>query len=255
MLVTVIQENIHHVLLVGALLVAQFTGLAVGVPLDGVEHLAATADFEDFVDLGERLLVQPAQGPGTVTHVDGRELAVNLLVVVVNPFPDGALLGVQFGFDQPRNDAVTRAENVLADDALQGQLLTALLALDEEAQLLRQRAKRLDHITRRIAPRTARTARHAFAAVPDRIAFEQLLDGVVVACLDDADDLPRIVVVELRRGADARTNAAVHARMKALLHPHVFHEHVEIFSHTYIQKNLCTAKVGNPPEPGGGINA
>ena len=242
MFVAVRKEDIHHVLLVGALLVAHFAGLAVGVLLDGVEHLATAADLEYLVDLGERLLVQPAQGPGAVAHVDGRELAVDLLVVVVNPFPDGALLGMQFGFHQPRHDAVTRAENVLADDALQGQLLTALFALDEEPELLRQRAKRLDHITRGIAPRTARTARHALAAIPDRIAFEQLLDGVVVARLNDADDLPRIIVVELRRGADARADAAVHAGMKALLHPHVFHEHIEILPHTYIQKTFAVQR-------------
>ena len=255
MLVAVRKENVHHVLLVGALLVTQFAGLAVGVPLDGVEHLAAAADPEYLVDLGERLLVQPAQGPGAVTHVDGRELAVNLPVVVVNPLPDGALLGMQLGFHQPRHDAVARAEDILADDALQGQLLAALLALDEEPEFLRQGPQRLNHITRRIAPRTARTARHTLAAVPDGIAFQQLLDGVVVACLDDVDDLPRIVVVELRRRADARADAAVHARVKALLHPHIFHQHIEIFPHTYIQKNLCSAKVGNPGRTGGGINA
>lgn len=57
------KEDIHHVLLIGALPVAQFPGLAVGMLLDGVEHLLAAADFEDFVDLLERLLVQTAQGP------------------------------------------------------------------------------------------------------------------------------------------------------------------------------------------------
>ena len=95
MFVAVRKEDIHHVLLVGALLVAHFAGLAVGMPLDGVEHLAAAADLEYLVDLGERLLVQTAQGPGAVAHVDGRELAVNLPVVVVDPFPDGPLLGMQ----------------------------------------------------------------------------------------------------------------------------------------------------------------
>lgn len=232
MFVAVRKEDIHHVLLVGALLVAHFAGLAVGMPLDGVEHLAAAADLEYLVDLGERLLVQTAQGPGAVAHVDGRELAVNLPVVVVDPFPDGPLLGMQVGFHQPRDDAVARAEDVLADNAFQGQLLATLLALDEEAQFLRQRAQRLDHIARRIAPRTARTARHALAAVPDGVALQKPLDGLVVARLHDGDDLTGVVVIELGRRADARADPAVHARVKTLLHPHILHEHIEILPHT-----------------------
>ena len=142
---------------------------------------------------------------------------------------------MQVGFHEARNDAVARAEDVLADDAFQGQLLAALLALDEETEFLRQRAQRLDHVTRRIAPRTARTARHAFAAIPDRVALQKLLDGFVVARLHDGDDLAGIVVVELGRRADARADPAVHARLKALLHPHVLHKHIEVLgSHIFI---------------------
>ena len=141
------------------------------------------------------------------------------------------LFGVQFRFDEPRDDAVTRAEDVLADDTLERQLLTALFALDEEPQLLRKGPQRLNHIARRVAARTARTARHALAAVPDRIALQKLLDGVVIACLHDVYDLTGIVIVELGSRTDARADAAVHARLKALLHPHVLHQHVEIFCH------------------------
>ena len=131
--VAVVLEYIHQVLLVGPLLIPHFAGLAVGVPLDGVEHLAAAAHLEDPVDLGERLVVDAAQRAGSLTHVDGRELPVDLAVVLDDPLPDGPLLGVQFGFHEPRHDAVARAEDVLADDALERELLTALLALDEEA--------------------------------------------------------------------------------------------------------------------------
>ena len=98
----------------------------------------------------------------------------------VNPLPHGSLFGVQFGFDEPRDDAVTRAEDILANDTLERQLLTALFALDEEPQLLRKGPQRLNHITRRVAARTARTARHALAAVPDRIALQKLLDGCLL---------------------------------------------------------------------------
>ena len=141
MFVAVIEEDVHHVLLIGSLFVTQFAGLAVGVLLDGVEHLLAAADLENPVNLVERLLVQTAQRTRAVTHVDRRELTVNLLVVIVNPLPHGSLFGVQFGFDEPRNDAVTRAEDVLADDTLERQLLTGLLAkttypTDEKGVLL-----------------------------------------------------------------------------------------------------------------------
>ena len=235
MLVTVVAEDVHHVLLIGALFVAHFAGLAVGVFLDGLEHLAAAADIENAADLIERLLVDAAQGSGPVAHVDGRELPVDLLVVVVDPLPDGSLFGVEFGFDKPRNEAVARAEDILADNAFQGELLAALLALDEEAEFLRQRAQRLNDIPRGVAARAARAARHALAAIPDRIALQQRLDGIVIAGLDDRDDLPRVVVVELGRGADARTDAAVHAGLQPFAHPHVLHQHVEILSHTFYE--------------------
>ena len=135
------------------------------------------------------------------------------------------------GLDQPRDDAVARAEDVVADDALEGQLLTALLALDEEAQFLRKGPQRLDDIARRIAARAARAARHALAAIPDGVALEQLLDGIVVARLHNADNLPRVVVVELGRRTDARADAAVHAGVESLAEPHVLRQHIEIFSH------------------------
>ena len=177
-----------------------------------------------------------------MAHVYGRELSVDLLVVIVDPLPHGSLLGVQLGLHQPRYDAVARAEDIFADDALEGQLLAPLLALDEETQLLRQCAQCLNHIPRRIAARTARAARHALAAIPDRIAFQQLLDGIVVTRLHDIDDLTGIVVVELGRGAYARADTAVHARVKALLHPYVLHQHIEIFSH-----NLTFLRARNRP--------
>ena len=51
--VAVIEEDVHHVLLIGSLFVTQFAGLAVGVLLDGVEHLLAAADLENPVNLVE----------------------------------------------------------------------------------------------------------------------------------------------------------------------------------------------------------
>ena len=178
-----------------------------------------------------------------MAHVDGREAAEDLLVVVENPLPDGALLGVQLGLDHPRHYAVARAEDVVADDAFERQLLAPLLALDEEAQLLRETPQRLDDIARRIAARAAGAARHALAAVPDGIALEQRLDGLVVARLDGGDNLARVVVVELGRRADTRADAAVHAGVEPLAEAHVLAEHIEVFSHNRVGSTPCTARL------------
>ena len=45
-----------------------------------------------------------------------------------------------------------------------------------------------------------------------------------------------------RLGAYARADTAVHARVKALLHPYVLHQHIEIFSH-----NLTFHRARNRP--------
>ena len=110
-------------------------------------------------------------------------------------------------------------------------MLASFLGLGEETEFLRQRAQRLDDISGRIAARAARAARHALPAVPDRIAFEQLFDGVVVLGLHHVDDLARVVVVKLGRGADSRTDPAVHAGRQALFHADILHQHIEIFPH------------------------
>ena len=76
------------------------------------------------------------------------------------------------------------------------------------------------------------TARHTLAAIPDHVAAHKLLDRIVVLRLHDIDDLTGIVIVKLRRRADTRTHPAIHARMKPLPHPHIFHQHIEILTHT-----------------------
>ncbi len=231
MFVAVRAENVHHVLLVRSVGVPHFAGLAVGVALDGLEHLAPAADLENAAYFVQRLLVQTAQRPRSLPHVDGREAAEEVAVVPVDPLPDGSLFGVQFGFDKPRHDAVTRAQDVVADGAFECQLLAPLFALDKEPEPLRKGPQGLDDISGRVAARTARTARHALAAVPDRVALHQRLDGIVVACLYRGDDLPRVVVVELGRGTDSGADAAVHAGVQPLAAPHVLHQHIEILSH------------------------
>jgi hypothetical protein len=69
-----------------------------------------------------------------------------------------------------------------------------------------------------------------------------LFSNSSMARLHDIDDLTGIVVVELGRGAYARADTAVHARVKALLHPYVLHQHIEIFSH-----NLTFHRARNRP--------
>ena len=162
--------------------------------------------------------------------------------MVVDPTPYGSLLGVKFGSDKFGHNAVSRAEYILADGTFERQLLAALLALDEEAEFLRQGSQRLDHITRRIAARTTRAARHALAAKPYRIAAQQLLDLVVVTRLHYVDNLTGIVVVELGRRAYSRADAAVHARFQTFAQADVLHQHIEIFSHKSTD-NFATTKL------------
>ena len=138
---------------------------------------------------------------------------------------------MQVGSDELGRHAIPRAQDILADRAFERELLAPLLALDEKAQLLGQRAQRLNDISRRIAARTARTTRHALAAEPDRVALQQTLDLLLVARLDDRHDLARIVVVELGRRADSRTDPAVHARLQPLAEANVLHQHFEITTH------------------------
>ena len=177
------------------------------------------------------LLVDLAAGPGAGLAVIVAETLEDVLRVVVYPLPYGPLLGVQVRIDEFGPHAIARTQDVLPDRPLQRELLPSLLRVGEEAEPLRQRAERLDRVSRRIAARTAGAARHALAAVPDRVAAEQFLDRIVVARLDRIDDLARIVAVELRRRTDARADAAVHAGRQTLLHANVFHQHIEIFPH------------------------
>ena len=146
---------------------------------------------------------------------------------------------MEFRVDQVRLDAVTGFEDVVPDRAFDGQLLPSFFRVSEKSQFLREPAERLDDIARRIGPRATRTARHAFAAIPDCFALEQLLDCIVVLGLDGIDDLARVVVVELGGGTDAGADAAVHAGGETLLHAYILHQHVEIFAHrigvVYIQ--------------------
>ena len=50
------------------------------------------------------------------------------------------------------------------------------------------------------------------------------------------DDLARIVVVELGRRADSRTDPAVHAGRQALFHADILHQHIEILSLIHISE-------------------
>ena len=231
MFVGIFGVGIHHVLVVRTV-VSHLAGLAVGMLFDRVEELLAARDVEYPVKFLHGPVVQLAQRPGTGTVVSGRKLSVNLLIVLVDPLPNRTLLGMQLGLHQFRGHTVTRTEDILPDRALEGQLLPPLLALDEETELLGKRPQRLDDISGSIASGTAGPARHTLAAIPDHIAAHELLDRIVVLRLHDIDDLTGIVIVKLRRRADTRTHAAIHARMKALPHPHILHQHIEILTHT-----------------------
>ena len=135
------------------------------------------------------------------------------------------------GIHQTRRDAVPRSQDVFADEPFQRELLPSLLRLGEKPELLGKVAQCLHHIPRRIAPRTTRTARHALPAVPDGLAAQERLDGLVVLRLHGTDNLPRIIIVKFGRRTYRSTHPAVHACLHPFVHAHVLHEHIVIFPH------------------------
>ncbi len=139
---------------------------------------------------------------------------------------------MQLRRDEARRDTIPLFEDMVADDPFEGDLLASLFALDEKAESLRQRAKRLNDISGSVSARTTRAARHALSAVPEGVAFHQRLDLALVATLNYSHYFSRIVVVELGRRAHAGADAAVHARLQTFTEPDILHEHIEVFSHT-----------------------
>jgi hypothetical protein len=92
----------------------------------------------------------------------------------------------------------------------------------------------LNDITRRIASWAAWTTRHALAAIPYSIAFEQLFYLLIVAPLHHDYNLARVIVVELRCGTHCSAYATIHARLKPLYEAYILGEHIVIFSHIFL---------------------
>jgi len=176
--------DIAEILLVGTV-VAHLASLAVGVALYGVEELGASGNVENLVYLLQCGIADLSQGSCTLLAVRVGELSENLLVVIDNPLPYNTLLGVHIGAYGFGCQTISRTQDIVAYGAFDGQLLAALLTLYKETQLLRQRTQSLNYIAGGVASRAARAARHTLAAIPYSVAFEQSLDGLIIASLYD----------------------------------------------------------------------
>ena len=222
--------NLHKVTLVSTLK-AHLACLAVGVLLYGIEELLTTRNLKNFVNLLHRLVGAFAQSTSTLFAIAVGVATIYLLVVLNYPLPYSALLGVKLWADIARCEAVTCAEDIIANGTLQSQLLATLLALNEETQLLRQGTQSLNYIARGVGTRTAWSARHTLAAIPYRIALHQLLDSLVVTRLHDAHYLTWIVVIEGCGRTYGSADSAVHTGGESLSEAYILHQHIEIFSH------------------------
>ena len=98
-------------------------------------------------------------------------------------------------------------------------LLPPLLRLHIEPAPHRELAQGHDDQAGGVGTRTARHARHALAAIPYRVALQQLLQVSLALAGHDVHDVLRIVSVELGSRTDSRTHAAVHAGLHALFYP------------------------------------
>ena len=95
--------------------------------------------------------------------------------------------------------------------------LAALFAFSKESQPCGEVTQSHYDQSGAVLPGASGHAAHAFTAVPDGIALQQGLDGVVVSGLDDGNDLPGVVTVELSRRTNGGTGSTVDARMEYLL--------------------------------------
>ncbi len=128
-------------------------------------------------------------------------------------------------------DTIAVVQHVGAKILGQQELLTAFLRFDEIAQIYGQAPQGHNNQSRSVLPRTSRHAAHTLSAVPDRVAFQQLLDLFLVLALDNVHDSSRVIAVELRRRADGRAGAAVDAGVKPFLQAVVLHQEVIQSSH------------------------
>jgi hypothetical protein len=116
--------------------------------------------------------------------------------IVRYPFPDRSLLRVVVASDAFRKEAISVIKDPFPDSALDGKLLPAFFRFNEIPQFLRKRPYRRYQQAWYITARATGFARHAFAAVPDEIAFQQGFYLFLVSALEYIGQGPRIVFVE-----------------------------------------------------------
>ncbi len=140
---------------------------------------------------------------------------VHVVAVFIYPFPHRSLLRVHFRANDVWRDAIAVIQHVFSEHPFQGELLPSFFRGGEVAFFLRQPAQRHDDTARGIAPGATRFAGHALSAVPDGFRLQQVFQRLFVLALHRFHHHARVVVVELRRRADSRAHAAVHAAVQA----------------------------------------
>ena len=205
--------NTQEILLVGHV---ALHGFFVCIIQDLFHQLGGTRDVVDLLQLVEALLGNSAQTARSVAVEVGTEACVDVVQMVADPLPYRTVFGVRLVGKSARLDAITIVQDVGIQILDHDILLSPLFRLHIESAPHREFAQGHDDQARGIGTRTAGHARHALAAVPDRVAFQQFLQIRLILARDDVHNVFRIVFVELRSRTNRRANAAVHAGLHPL---------------------------------------
>jgi len=206
----------HEILLVGKMLLLR---LLMGVVQDLIHQLGGTRDIENVLQLVEALLGDFTQASGTVAVEVRAHAGMQIIQILVDPLADWTEFLVGLIVESAGIDAIAVVEDIGAQILDHDILLAAFLRFHVKPASHRELAQGHDDQARRIGTWAARHARHALAAIPNRVASQEFLQiGLVLAC-HDVHDILRIVLVELGSRTDGRTHAAVHAGLHPLFYP------------------------------------
>lgn len=141
---------------------------------------------KDPLELVTILLRDAPHRSGTITVQIGSEPFKDIVQMLLLPFPYLSGLRVSRVVEATGVDAVAVVQHVGAQVLGQKELLTAFFRFNEITQFYGQITQSHDDEPRSVLPRASCHAAHTLTAIPDRVAFEQLLDFVLILALDDA---------------------------------------------------------------------
>ena len=212
----VLSVNLHEILLIGEMLLLR---LLMRVVQDLIHQLGGTGDVKNFLQLVETLLGDFTQSTRAVSVEVRAHAGMQIIQIVVNPLADGAEFLVRLVVESAWIDAIALIQDIGTQILNHDILLATFLRFHVKSASHRELAQRHDDQAWSIGTRTARHARHALAAIPDRVAFQELLQIGFILARDDVHDILRIVLVELRSRANRCAHAAVHAGLHPLFYP------------------------------------